>query len=124
MRNNIMKTRIGFVGLGTMGLPMLENLARDGDFEIHAYDVSDAPFKRLTDSPAWGRSLHRAARFDELSPCAVVITMLPNSRITSRAILGDAEAVGLADILGPGAIIVDMGSSDPGGNAAPAAYSG
>lgn len=113
MRNNIMKIRTGFIGLGMMGLPMLENLARRGDLEIHAHDVSDLPFERLARVAGWGTALTRAPRLQDLSACTVVITMLPNSRITTRTILGDGDAAGLADILPTGATIVDMGSSDP-----------
>lgn len=108
-----MKNRIGFVGLGVMGLPMLENLAGSGDLDVHAFDLSTAPFDRLAQHPQWGRTLHRAAALADLSGCSIVILMLPNSRITSSVLLGEQEQPGLISMLNPGAVVVDMGSSDP-----------
>ena len=52
---------IGFVGLGMMGLPMLENLARaDTDDRILAHDRDPARLARLHAHPAWGRTLRGA----------------------------------------------------------------
>lgn len=46
-----MMQTLGFVGLGMMGLPMLENLAGDERWQILAYDRSPAPFERLAGHP-------------------------------------------------------------------------
>lgn len=108
-----MTRKIGFIGLGAMGLPMLENLARQASFDLKAFDTSEAPFDRLSQHPEWGRSLHRAAAMTDLADRDIVILMLPNSAITNRVVLGDDTGQGLADILGQGAKIIDMGSSDP-----------
>lgn len=108
-----MTRKIGFVGLGAMGLPMLENLARQAAFDLLAFDTSDAPFARLATHPEWDRSLRRAATLSELSDRDIVILMLPNSAITNRVVLGNDGAEGLADILTVGSKIIDMGSSDP-----------
>ncbi|WP_104493553.1 NAD(P)-dependent oxidoreductase [Paracoccus denitrificans] len=105
-----MTRRIGFVGLGAMGLPMVQNLARDPGVQIHALDPSDKPFAVLERHPAWGSGLLRAATPAALASCRTVITMLPDSRITNEVILGDG---GLADHLAEGSTIIDMGSSDP-----------
>lgn len=105
--------KIGFVGLGMMGLPMLENLANQHGGELLAFDASEAPFEKLRAHAAWGRSLRRASSIADLAACDVVITMLPNSRITNSVIAGDDQSPGLASVLGAGAIIVDMGSSNP-----------
>ncbi|TWG85638.1 3-hydroxyisobutyrate dehydrogenase [Cupriavidus gilardii J11] len=109
-----MRRRIGFIGLGMMGLPMLENLAATPDLEILAFDTADAPFQKLAALAAWDKSLFRANTLHALAGCEIVITMLPNSPITNGVIEGGQDAAGLADILAPGAVIVDMGSSDPG----------
>lgn len=105
-------TKVGFVGLGMMGLPMLCNLAREGWVEIKAFDLSAAPFETLESLETWGRGLLRAGSLAELSDCSHVITMLPDSRITNRVILGEGEP-GLIAHLGAGSVIIDMGSSDP-----------
>lgn len=109
-----MAKRIGFVGLGMMGLPMLENLAKAPGFELLALDMNDAPFAALSQHPAWGRSLHRAASLADLAQCEVVITMLPNSKITNAVIRGEGDSAGLATVLHRGAQVIDMGSSNPG----------
>ncbi|ATN36842.1 oxidoreductase (plasmid) [Rhizobium sp. ACO-34A] len=108
-----MKDSIGFIGLGVMGLPMLSNLARSGHSRIFAYDTSSEPFNILRQEPAFNHTLFQADDPGCFEQCSVVITMLPNSRITNAAILGEGETQGLAHILARGSTIIDMGSSDP-----------
>jgi 3-hydroxyisobutyrate dehydrogenase len=108
-----MGNSVGFIGLGTMGLPMLANIARSGQFRIFAYDTSSEPFNSLAKETAFNQTVFRAESLEYLEQCATVITMLPNSRITNAVILGDGETKGLAQILARGSTIVDMGSSDP-----------
>ena len=107
-----MRKRIGFIGLGAMGLPMLENLARGNEYEIYAYDLSDTPFAKLEKHASWLTSLFRADSFAAFSSCEIVILMLPNSAAVNSVVLGKGDS-GLANALQPGARIVDMGSSDP-----------
>ncbi|HMB34619.1 MAG TPA: NAD(P)-binding domain-containing protein, partial [Methylomirabilota bacterium] len=40
-------TRIGFIGVGTMGLPMATNLVKKG-FTVTAYDVNAEALKAAT----------------------------------------------------------------------------
>ncbi|MBB1593113.1 NAD(P)-dependent oxidoreductase [Achromobacter sp. UMC46] len=108
-----MTLTLGFVGLGMMGLPMLENLARGETFRIHAYDRDPQRLDRLQSHPAWGRTLLPAARLADLAGCDVVITMLPNSTITNAVIEGTPDTPGLAALLPCGATLIDMGSSNP-----------
>lgn len=104
---------IGFIGLGQMGLAMVQNLGADGALTIRAHDRDAAPFARLAAHPSWARNLSRAEGLGDLADCDHVITMLPDSGITNRVIEGDNSTPGLAALLRPGAVIVDMGSSDP-----------
>src|SRR5688572_7455290 len=107
-----MRNRIGFIGLGAMGLPMLENLARGNEYEIYAYDSSDTPFVKLEKHASWSTSLFRAQSLAAFSSCQTVILMLPNSAAVNSVVLGKGQS-GLANALEPGARIVDMGSPDP-----------
>ncbi|WP_338878378.1 NAD(P)-dependent oxidoreductase [Achromobacter veterisilvae] len=106
-----MALNIGFVGLGMMGLPMLENLARDEEnFNLLAYDRDPARLDRLAGHPAWNRTLKPAAGLQALAACDVVITMLPDSAATNAVIEGKD---GLAGIMRAGSVLLDMGSSNP-----------
>ncbi|WP_043517483.1 NAD(P)-dependent oxidoreductase [Achromobacter arsenitoxydans] len=108
-----MMLKLGFVGLGMMGLPMLENLAGARDVAILAHDRDPARLDRLKSHPAWGVTLRPAARLADLADCTVVITMLPNSAVTNAVIEGRADEPGLAALLPRGATLIDMGSSNP-----------
>ncbi|MEZ2410713.1 NAD(P)-dependent oxidoreductase [Bosea sp. RCC_152_1] len=105
--------RIGFVGLGMMGFPMVENLAGGGEAEVLAFDRDRGALVRLSTLPSYGDTLSACEDLAALARCDVVITMLPNSAITSRIIEGGGGETGLSGILARGATIVDMGSSDP-----------
>lgn len=108
-----MHGKIGFVGLGMMGLPMLENLAAAPDLEILAFDTAEAPFHALAAHPAWGRTLSRAGSLQALAGCGTVITMLPNSTVTNAVVAGSDGRPGLWHVLERGATVIDMGSSNP-----------
>jgi len=95
---------IGFIGLGNMGSPMTRRLV-DAGYAVRAFDVSPG-----------ARARARAAGATEVdsAPGAadgarVVILMLPNSAIVSSVI--DELIVG--GTLRPGAVVVDMSSSEP-----------
>ena len=67
--------RIGFVGLGHMGLPMARNLVRAGH-AVHGFDVSTGPVEALASAGGVGEvSIAKAVAGAE-----VVITMLPEGR--------------------------------------------
>ena len=103
--------RIGFLGLGQMGLPMAVCLAQAG-FELAIYDLNQqaqdslaGQFKVLSaQSPA------QVAQNSDL-----VITMLPDGKAVAKVVLGGEGQEGMAAAMAPGAILVDMSSSDPMG---------
>ncbi len=100
-----MAKRIGFVCLGTMGLPMARNLLRAGH-RLRAFDLDPARARMLADvGGATASSACDAARGAE-----VVITMLPASRHVEEAVLGSG---GVLEGLEPGATLVDMSTIDP-----------
>jgi len=101
--------RVGFVGLGNMGWPMARHLVEGGV----ALTVLDAVPGR---SAAFARDIGGSAAADlpNLARGAeIVITMLPNGDVVRGAVLGEGNQAGLIDGLGQGALLADMGSSDP-----------
>ncbi|MFC7402940.1 NAD(P)-dependent oxidoreductase [Citricoccus sp. GCM10030269] len=97
---------VGFIGLGTMGHPMVTNIAR------HGYDpvVYDAAPGRAAEVAAEING-HAAETLDGLAECTVVVTMLPTSAIVRSVLLHPDGA--LAIPLRAGSVVIDMSSSDP-----------
>jgi 3-hydroxyisobutyrate dehydrogenase len=95
---------IGFVGLGNMGTPMTMRLVAAGH-RVIGYDVSEDARRRVG---AFGveeaKSLGDVAR-----DVSQLILMLPDSKAVA-AVLSDEE---LLDRLQPGALVIDMSSSEP-----------
>ena len=98
--------RIGFVGVGTMGIPMVANLLKAG-FSVLAYDVrAEALDEARRRGAATAGSSAEAARESEL-----VITMLPSSSDVETAYLGANGVLAGAPV---GRLCVDMSTIDPG----------
>ncbi len=95
--------RIAFIGLGRMGAPMAQRLLAAGfDLALHdAAPISGDDFAGATVS----MSAAEAARDADM-----VILMLPDGAVMRDALLADGAA---ASVLRRGAMVVDMGSSDP-----------
>lgn len=108
-----MTTAIGFIGLGQMGLPMAANLTRNSEYKVFAYDLNTQPFETLSKCDAWGKTLFKAGNLDSIEGCEYVVLMLPNSNVTNLVVEGGKTTKGLIDILQPGAMVIDMGSSNP-----------
>ncbi|HEY8477741.1 MAG TPA: NAD(P)-binding domain-containing protein, partial [Chloroflexota bacterium] len=97
--------QVGFIGVGTMGLPMARNLLRKG-YGVVAYDVNAAALDEIARDGAVKAESPRnvAERVD------VVITMLPSSPHVERVILGSD---GVLEGCRPGGTIIDMSTIDP-----------
>jgi len=106
-------TEVGFLGLGVMGRPMAENLASAFDGRVKVYDSDAERVAALSKHEAWGQRLSGARGLQDFAGCGVVVTMLPNSLITNQVILGHEGRPGLLQVLRPGAVVIDMGSSNP-----------
>jgi len=106
--------RVGFIGLGNMGLPMAANLARAGQ-DLIVYDLNrkvvDKFVKEFGASPANG--LESVARNAD-----IVITIVPTGKDVRRIVLGQDGEPGLAEHLEKGKLLLDMSSSDPTGTVA------
>lgn len=106
-------TTTGFIGLGNMGAPMVRCLARAG-FAVRAFDIDPARTAALAAEPGLaGRVEAVSTLTDAARGSGIVITMLPDSKIVRRAVLGDGGATGAVLGLASGTVLVDMSSSYP-----------
>jgi 3-hydroxyisobutyrate dehydrogenase len=97
--------KVGFIGTGSMGQPMLRNLVAKG-FAVVAYDVQPAALEaaaRLGATPA-GSAAAAAGEGD------LLVTMLPSASHVESVYLGPR---GVLEGIGPGRLCVDMSTIDP-----------
>ena len=95
--------KIGFLGLGVMGLSMALNVSKKIGVEVIGYDVSETQLHRYREM---GGTV--AASAEELySTCDVLLQMLPTHAIIQHSV---EEAIRLGR---PGNIIVDLSSAAP-----------
>lgn len=97
-----MAQRIAFIGLGNMGSPMTTRLVAAG-YEVHGFDVAEAARQRFAE--VGGTPADTAV--EAVDGADVIITMLPNSDIV------DAVVAEVLPSVAPGALFVDMSSSEP-----------
>lgn len=101
-------TRIQFVGLGTMGAPMVTRLVGAGH-TVWVTDANPDAVEKIVDATgasAWSSP----GAPDDLD---VLLLMLPNSGVV-EAVLGSADdPASLAGSLDPSAVVLDMSSSRP-----------
>lgn len=98
-------TKIAFIGLGRMGLPMAVNLLKAG-FDVTGYDRATEAGAAFAAKGGRSAASARAAA----NGADIVITMLPTSAIVAACLIGEENA--LADAA-PGALVIDMSSSVP-----------
>jgi len=96
--------RIGFIGLGNMGLPMAQNLVKAGH-QVEGVDVNPASVEKLraTGGTSVETAKIAAARAD------VVITMLPSGKEVRDIYLGPN---GIIENANPGTLLIDCSTID------------
>lgn len=97
--------KVGFIGLGIMGLPMCANLIKAGH-QVIAYDRNPGKVKNAVEMGAL--PAENSKRVGEQSE--VVITMLQDSPHVMSAIF---DEYGLAEGLTAGKTVIDMSSINP-----------
>jgi len=97
--------RVGFVGLGNMGMPMARHLAEAG-YDVIGFDASAAVMRSVADS---GELTAAPALTAVGEDAQAVILMLPDSDVVEQVLLAE----GLLASLTPDTMVVDMSSSDP-----------
>ncbi|MGI4946002.1 MAG: 3-hydroxyisobutyrate dehydrogenase [Janthinobacterium lividum] len=91
--------RIGFIGLGRMGLPMARNLAKAGH-AVKAYDISTAFHDAATEA-----GIVPCNRVDDaIADCEFAITMVPTGRHVHEVHLGEG---GVLAKLPTGTLVID-----------------
>ncbi len=97
--------RIGFIGLGIMGKPMVNNLLKAGH-EVIVYDViQENVDAAVNEGAASANSSKNVAQ-----QCNLIITMLPNSPHVKSVVLGEN---GVLEGAKEGTVLVDMSSIAP-----------
>jgi 3-hydroxyisobutyrate dehydrogenase len=96
--------RIGIVGLGRMGMEMALRLDAAG-FAVRGFDVSEQA--RSAFAERGGTAAHSLV--ESAAGASAVLVVLPTSAVVSRVLLDQ----GLLAAMPEGALLVDMGSSEP-----------
>ena len=97
--------KVGFIGLGIMGKPMVRNLLKAG-IEVTVYDINAAAVAEMTKAGAKSAATPK----DTAKGQDVVITMVPNGKIVETLLSG---ADGILAGVDAGTIIADMSSVTP-----------
>lgn len=98
--------KIGFIGLGIMGKPMVKNLLKAGH-EVMAYDICK---DSVADVVSAGAKAGASSK-DVAAENMLIITMLPNSPHVKTVVCGEH---GVLEGAKAGTILVDMSSIAPG----------
>jgi 3-hydroxyisobutyrate dehydrogenase len=101
--------RVGFIGIGNMGWPMASHIAQAGH-DLTVFDVDAAKSARF----AQEFKCKAAANLAEVAANEITVTMLPTGKIVREALLED-QGGAFAKALKPGALVIDMSSSEPVG---------
>lgn len=97
--------KIGFIGLGIMGKPMVHNILKAGYKDVLVWNRSQAAVDVCV---SYGAIPSTPREIGE--SCDVVITMLPNSPQVKEVMLGEN---GVASYMKPGSVFIDCSSINP-----------
>jgi 3-hydroxyisobutyrate dehydrogenase len=96
--------RIGFIGLGNMGLPMVRNLLKAGH-EVIAFDV----VARALDAAVTAGARAARSAADATAAAELVMTMLPEGRHVREVYLGAGGVIAAA---AEGVLLIDCSTID------------
>ena len=97
--------KIGFIGLGNMGLPMANNISKAG-IEVNAFDLSE---KALIQAENLGMSIKPDSK-SVLEDIDALITMLPNGSSVEKIFLED----NLLEVINKRTLIIESSTISPG----------
>lgn len=102
-----MAERIGFVGLGIMGKPMVRNLVKAG-YELVVHNRSQGAVDELV---AESEAVTAASSAREVAEqVSIVVTMLPDSPDVENVVFGEG---GLLEGMREGSLLIDMSTIAP-----------
>ena len=102
---NLNKEKIGFIGLGIMGLPMASNLIKDG-FDLVVYNRTLSKCTQLQEK---GAAVAKNPA-DVAKNAKVIITMVTDSPDVENLLLGEN---GIMSTIEEGSIVIDMSTISP-----------
>ncbi len=112
-----MTTKIGFIGLGAMGMGMARSL-RTAGFEVHVFDVRTGVAQAF--AQAGGVACGSLAQLG--AACEVVVSAVVNAAQTESVLFGDSSSMtsqtGCAAHMRPGSVFVMCSTVDPNWSAA------
>lgn len=97
--------KIGFIGLGIMGKPMVHNIIKGGYRDVLVWNRSQGAIDTCV---SYGAAASAPREIGET--CDVVITMLPNSPQVKEVMLGEN---GVASFMKAGSVFIDCSSINP-----------
>jgi 2-hydroxy-3-oxopropionate reductase len=97
--------KVGFIGLGIMGRPMVRNLLKAG-FSVTVYNRSKAPIEEMAKEGAIPADSPKAVA----AQSEVIITMLPTGKEVSEVLSGKD---GVFQTIKPGSVVIDMSTISP-----------
>lgn len=97
--------KIGFIGLGIMGKPMVKNILKGGYTDLHVWNRSQAAVDLCVSYGAVASTLKEIGE-----TCDVIITMLPNSPQVKEVMLSED---GVAAYMHAGQVFIDCSSINP-----------
>ena len=92
--------KVGFIGLGNMGGPMVANLCAKG-FSVRAFDLSAAALKRAV---AAGCDPANNA-VEAVADATIVLTMLPTGEAVEGLLIDDLRVL---EAMPKGALLIDL----------------
>lgn len=100
-----MPNNIGFIGVGTMGLPMVKNLLQ-AKFSVTVFDLNTVAVKAAVTAGA----TPAASAQDVATNTEIIITMLPDTSDVETVLFGENS---ISQGLTAGKLLIDMSSISP-----------
>ena len=96
--------KVGFIGLGAMGLPLAKNLQRKG-FQVTGYDIDSTRADAIIELGGAKASSIAGA----MEGAEIIITCLPATPHVEKVVLG---ASGVLENIAPGVLLMEMSTID------------